>query len=99
MYIIIEGKGKQSTKGRGMKTNDLKKGTSVQLRNGWKADLVDNMKGNTRCANVFGDFTEMGSVYAHDIVAYKDTQGVWQYDIEYTPAQLNCRKMNRALFG
>lgn len=50
-----------------MKTNDLKKGAVVRLRNGWYARIEDNMKGNTRLATVYGYETEMGSVYSHDI--------------------------------
>ena len=81
-----------------MKTNELKKGTRIQLRNGWKATLLDNLKGNTRCAMVEGDYTEAGSIYSHDIVARQDN-GSWIHDIEYTDSQLNCRKMNVQLFG
>ena len=51
-----------------IKTNDIKKGTRVQLRNGWFATLVDNARGNTRLASVEGYVTETGSIYAHDIV-------------------------------
>ena len=82
-----------------MKTNDLKKGTRVLLRNGWEADIWDNRKGNTRVCNVYGDFTEAGSIYAHDIVAYKDVNGFWYYDIEYTPDQLRCKRRNAEIFG
>ena len=82
-----------------MKTNDLKKGARILLRNGWEADVWDNKKGNTRVCNVYGDFTEPGSIYAHDIVAYKGTDGAWHSDIEYTPEQLRCRKMNAEIFG
>jgi|TARA_R110000824_G_scaffold140404_5_gene306294 hypothetical protein len=53
-----------------MKTNELKKGARVQLRNGWQAIIWDNKKGNTRMAKVFGQYEELGSVYAHDVVAY-----------------------------
>ena len=53
-----------------MKTNDLKKGSWVLLRNGWHGELLDNKKGNTRLMDVYGDYHEAGSVYAHDIVAY-----------------------------
>ncbi len=52
-----------------MKTNDIKKGTRFRLRNGWLATMADNRKGNIRLAEVEGDFTETGSVYAHDIVS------------------------------
>ncbi len=53
-----------------MHTNDLKKGIAVRLRNGWYAEVADNMKGNTRMCKVYGYETEIGSVYSHDIVAY-----------------------------
>jgi len=81
-----------------MKTNDLKKGARIKLANGWEADMADNLKGTTRMAKVYGDYTETGSVYAHDIVAYKDADGNWQSDIEHTKNQLDCKKMNKALF-
>ena len=48
--------------------NDLKKGTEVILRNSWKARLEDSKKGQTRMATVFGFATEMGSIYATDIM-------------------------------
>lgn len=51
-----------------MKTNELKKGDLVRLRNGWYAVIADNKKGNIRMAEVYGIETEIGSVYAHDIV-------------------------------
>ena len=51
-----------------MKTNDLKKGDIVRLRSGWFAKITDNMRGNTRMAEVYGRYTETGSVYAHDIM-------------------------------
>lgn len=53
-------------------TNKLKKGTRVVLRNGWEAVLEDNKKGSIRMATVFGTYTEMGSIYAHDIAGYKE---------------------------
>lgn len=52
-----------------MTTNELRKGTMVTLRNGWTARIEDNKKGNIRLATVFGTYTEMGSIYATDIVA------------------------------
>lgn len=51
-----------------IKTNDLKKGTRIQLENGWYATIADNARGNTRMATVEGFVTETGSVYAHEIV-------------------------------
>lgn len=80
-----------------MKTNELKKDARVMLQNGWEADLVDNTKGNTRLAKVYGFETEIGSVYSHDIVAYKDEKGNWRQDIDYTPAQLKCKTMAKAM--
>lgn len=76
-----------------MKTNELKKGTRIELRCGWRATLIDNMRGNTRMATVEGIVTESGSIYAHDIVAYLDKNEVWQEDIVYTKSQLDCKKM------
>ena len=75
-----------------MKTNDLKKGTRVQLRNGWFATLVDNAKGNTRCAEVEGYVTEIGSVYSHDIVKYFNGEFLEWDIVEHTPAQLKLWK-------
>lgn len=75
-----------------MKTNDLKKGTRVMLRNGWEADVMDNMRGNTRVCMVYGFETEAGSVYSHDIVAYKDERSTWQTNIEYTKSQIALKK-------
>jgi hypothetical protein len=53
-------------------TNKLKKGTRVVLRNGWEAVLEDNKRGAIRMATVEGFYTEMGSIYAHDIAGYKE---------------------------
>jgi hypothetical protein len=53
-------------------TNALKKGTRVVLRNGWEAVLEDNKRGSIRMATVYGFYTEMGSIYAHDIAGYKE---------------------------
>lgn len=73
-----------------VKTNDLKKGARVMLRNGWEAIVEDNMRGNTRVCTVFGFETEMGSVYSHDIVR-AEVNGRWEL-VEHTPAQLKCRE-------
>jgi hypothetical protein len=50
-------------------TNNLKKGTKVRLRNGWDAEIFDNKKGEIRMAKVYGFATEIGSIYARDIVS------------------------------
>jgi hypothetical protein len=80
-----------------MKTNDLKKGTVVILRNGWSAKLVDNRKGNRRCMTVYGDEVETGDVYAHDIVSYADSNDVIHNDIELTESQKNLMKQLKTL--
>jgi hypothetical protein len=53
-------------------SNDLKKGDYVLLVNGWQAKIEDNKRGNTRLATVYGTYTEMGSIYVHDIRAKLD---------------------------
>jgi hypothetical protein len=68
-----------------MKTNDVKKGTRVRLRNGWFGTMADNAKGQTRMVDVEGHFREIGSVYSHDIVAALIGE-TWT-PIEHTPAQ------------
>lgn len=73
-----------------MKTNDIKKGTRVRLANGWMATIMDNKKGTIRMAEVHGYYTEMGSIYTHDI-----THAVVNDDlvpIEYTKDQLKLRE-------
>lgn len=54
-----------------MLTNDLRKGAYVKLASGMEARIEDNKKGNIRLCTVYGEdvgmFTEMGSVYAHDM--------------------------------
>jgi hypothetical protein len=60
-----------------IETNSLKKGTPITLKNGWAAVIMDNMKGDTRLAEVDGYFKEIGSIYASDIdTAFVD--GKWQ---------------------
>jgi len=80
-----------------MKTNELKKGCRVRLANGWEAILEDNCKGNIRMATVFGYCTEMGSVYAHDIVGAL-VNDVW-FVIIHTEAQLRCKESIQKIFG
>lgn len=82
-----------------MKTNDLKKGTRILLDNGWKATIEDNKRGNIRMATVEGIFTEIGSVYAHDIVAYFSSEAGKFMPVEHTKAQLECKEMNEQFFG
>jgi hypothetical protein len=69
-------------------TNDIKKGERCRLRNGWEAVMEDNRKGWTRTMTVEGDFTEAGSVYAHDIMEVQ-REGKW-LPITHTLKQLEC---------
>ena len=78
-----------------MKTNDLKKGDRVKLRNGYGAIIEDNKKGNTRLAKVFGAYTEIGSVYAWDIISVIKEEKV--IDIELTESQVKARKLTTSL--
>ena len=80
-----------------MFTNELKKGDMVMQKNGWRAKIEDNMKGNTRLCTVYGDFTEMGSIYSHDIL-YKENDDGSRTVIEHTPAQLKLKQQVAALF-
>ena len=73
-----------------MKTNDIKKGTRVQLACGWYGTMYDNMKGNIRMVEVEGYEKEIGSVYSHDIIFAKDTSGKW-IEVEHSPAQLKLK--------
>ena len=82
-----------------MKIDDLKKGTRVKQSNGWEATLLDSKKGTIRNAEVYGICTEAGSIYSHNIVAYKGANGDWHNDMEYSQSQQKCKEMNAALFG
>jgi hypothetical protein len=62
----------------------------VLLTNGWEADIMDNMKGQTRLAKVYGDFTDIGSVYSHDIKSVKI--GEEWFPIEHTDTQLKLKE-------
>jgi hypothetical protein len=70
-------------------TNNLKRGARVMLANGWEADIMDNMKGNTRLARVYGVYDEVGSVYSHDII--KTRIGDEWFDIQHTPQQIKLK--------
>lgn len=78
-------------------TNDLKKGMWVLLRNGWKAEVWDNMKGNTRVCDVYGDFHEAGSVYSHDMVLWGKFSTAIHYPIKHTEAQLKLKDKVEAM--
>lgn len=78
-----------------MKTNDLKKGDRVILRNGWRATIMDNRKANIRFCEVDGSERETigqwGGVYAHDIVVLVTRSGKSLFYIKHTPSQLRLR--------
>lgn len=57
-------------------TDDLKKGTWVQLSNGWFAILMDNKKGKIRLAEVQGQYVEIGPIRSRDIAKAK-VNGEW----------------------
>ena len=52
--------------------------------------MMDNLKGNTRLIETFGSevglFDEIGSVYATDIIAARNSDGDWE-DVEHTDKQ------------
>lgn len=80
-----------------IKTADIKKGTRIMLNNGWQGTMLDSKKGVTRFAEIEGYFTEMGSIYAHDIrAAYINDEWV---NVEYTQKEIDCKKMNEMIFG
>lgn len=81
-----------------MKTNDLKKGARVLLRNGWYATVADNARGNIRMCDVEGFYREIGSVYSHDIMRYFPGDGS-SIMVEHTPAQLKLREQVEGIFG
>lgn len=90
-----------------MKTNEIKKGMVVKLRNGWYGIMADNMRGNTRMVDVDGMFREIGSVYSHDIVrVWPNTeitlesapQHLYHSEaIEHTKSQINLRRQAIAM--
>lgn len=78
-----------------MKTNDLKKGDRVDLRNGYCAIIEDNKKGNIRLAKIFGAYTEIGSVYAWDIISCFAGNSI--SSIELTDSQIKAQKLTKSL--
>lgn len=76
-----------------MKTNDIKSGMKIQLNNGWFATMKDNKKGNTRLCEVEGIYTELGSVYSHDIKYVLDSNNNKWLHVEYTPAQIKLKSI------
>lgn len=74
---------------------DVKKGTKVILKNGWQAKVEDNtVNQHTRLCTVYGDYTEMGSVYTTDIVEAQMGDGSWHI-VVHTPAQLKAAQARK----
>lgn len=74
-----------------VKSTDLENGTRIVQRNGWYGTLKDGQKRhNTRVAEVEGFYTEMGSIYVHDILAAQ-IDGKW-YRVEHTKKQNELRE-------
>jgi hypothetical protein len=72
--------------------SQLQKGDWVMLRNGWAAQMV-TVRGNRPTAEVYGYVTEIGSVYAHDIMYQTDVKdGKYVARIRHTPAQLKLKR-------
>ena len=50
-----------------MLANDMRKGQTGTLHNGWRFEIADNKRGMIRLATVHGFVSEVGSIYVHDI--------------------------------
>ena len=85
-----------------MLQNDMKKGQTGTLRNGWKFRIEDNKKGNIRLATVYGLFTEIGSIYTSDIASVDmpdcTTERLEQTDKQAKQSQY-VADLNKAIFG
>jgi hypothetical protein len=80
-------------------TNDLKKGDIIIETNGWVGEVWDNAKGNTRVCNVYGYFTEAGSIYAWDIAAKYNTKSRSWERVTITQKQRKAQKDSQWLNG
>jgi hypothetical protein len=84
--------------GPAVPSGELGKGETVQLANGWDAELLDGFKHrNIRLARVHGVVTEIGSVYVHDIVAVRRNE-LW-HPVLHSDAQHRLRKQVQGLLG
>jgi hypothetical protein len=83
-----------------IKIQELQKGQRVQLDNGWFATLKGKPGNKTTVlAEVEGFFTEIGSVYCHDIVG-AEIDGSGRYDsVEHTPKQNKLRASIQDFYG
>ena len=78
-------------------TNEIKKGDRITLRCGWEGTMQDNQRGNIRFAKIEGNVTELGSVYAHDIL-YATKNGE-TFQIVPNPSQKKLKKTVKAIWG
>ena len=69
-----------------MLANDMKKGQMGTQVGGRRYEIADNLKGVTRMAKVWGAYTEIGSIYIHDIATLDMPDGSIE-KIEFSPAQ------------
>ena len=69
-----------------MLANDMKKGYTGTLKNGWKFEVADNLKGVTRALKVYGYATETGSTYIDEIGSIDRPDGSTE-SIEFSQAQ------------
>lgn len=83
-----------------MLSNDIKKGYKMVLRGtAWNATMMDNLKGNTRLADVEGFEREIGSIYVWDIAqVLNSTTNQWE-PVELTEKQLKAQAQAVAIFG
>ena len=79
-------------------SNELKKGDLIKMRGtDWYGEILDNLKGNTRVANIHGWATEAGSIYVWDIaLACKNGE---LHQINLTAKQQKDREWVNNMFG
>lgn len=79
-----------------MRSNDIKKGDQLLLKNGWFAVMYDNKKGNVRMAEVDGFHKEIGSTYVWDIDCVK--VGTEWLPVELTEKQTKAQQIVSRIF-
>lgn len=79
-----------------MQANDIKKGDHLLLKNGWKAVMFDNKKGNIRMAEVDGLYKEIGSIYVWDIDCVK--VGTEWVSVDLTEKQIKAQQVINRIF-
>ena len=84
-----------------MKTNELKKGDIVAISGGYKAEIMDNKKGNIRLIKTFPPlYEEIGSIYAWEIsyILSNKNGEILNEKIELTPAQKKAKEKTVSFF-